>query len=80
MNIIVSFKNVFNLSVVFMQNTFEIERHHSLMLHACETFCQAFVQSAGQIANKYNACCCSSRSWMASYLPVFQNITAVDFV
>jgi len=39
MNIIVSFKDLVNLSIVFMQNAFEIWCHHSLMLHACETFC-----------------------------------------
>jgi len=49
---------MFDLSIVFMQNAFKIWRHHSLMLHPCETFCQALVLSAGQIANKYNACCC----------------------
>jgi len=62
MNTIASFKNVFDLSIVFVQNAFEKWRHHSLMLHACETFYQALVQSADQIAGKYNYCCCSSRS------------------
>jgi len=47
------------------------------MLHTRETFCQALVQSADQIANKYNACCCSSRSWTASCLPVCQYIAPV---
>ena len=59
MKIIVSLKDLFVLSVVFMQNAFEIWRHRSLMLHACEAnFCQVIVQSADKIANKYNACCC----------------------
>jgi len=66
MNNTVSFKDLFDLYVVFMQNAFEIWRHHLLMFHACETFCQALLQSAHQIDNKYNACCCSRRLWTAS--------------
>jgi len=59
-NTIVLFKDLLDLSVVFMQNAFEIglRRHHSLIIHAQkwhETFCQALVQPADQIANKYNA-------------------------
>jgi len=51
------------------------------MRHARETFSQTLVQSADQIANKYNACCCSSRSWLASIFPSFNTIIAViDFV
>ena len=50
------------------------------MFHAHKTFCQALMQSADQIANKYYACCCSSRSWMVSYLPVFKYIAVVDFI
>jgi len=65
MNTSVSIKDQFDLSVILMQSAFKIWRHHSLMLHARETFCQALLQSADQIANKYNTCCCLSRSWTA---------------
>jgi len=66
MNIILSFKDLFDLSVVFMPNAFEIGRHHSLMLHTRETFCQALVyavyrSNCQQVG--YNACCCSRRSY-----------------
>jgi len=37
MNTTVSFKDLFDLSVVFMQNAFEICCHYLLMLHAHET-------------------------------------------
>jgi len=47
------------------------------MLHARETFCQALVQSADQIANKYNACCCSSKLWMASIFPSFNTFNTL---
>ena len=49
------------------------------MLHAHETFCQALVQSADQIANKYNACCCWSRSWTASVFPSFSTVVVAYF-
>jgi len=62
---------MFDLSVVFMQNAFEIMM---LMLHARETFCQALAQSADQTANKYNACCCSNRLWTASIFPSFNTL------
>jgi len=42
MNIIVSFKNLCDLSVVSMQNAFKMWRQHSLMFHARETFCQSW--------------------------------------
>jgi len=71
-NNIVWFWDLFDLSVVFMQDAFEIWRYHSLVLHARETFCQTLVQFADQIANKYNVCCYSSRSW-TTYLPRFSN-------
>ena len=72
MNTIVLFKDLFDLSIVFVQYSFEIWRHHSLMLRAHKTFCQTLVQSADQIVNKYNASCCSMRSWMmASIFPSF---------
>jgi len=48
--------------------------HHLLMLHARETFCQALMQSADQIANKYNACCCSSRSWTTFIFQSFNTL------
>jgi len=57
-----------------MQNAFEIWRYHSLMLHARDIFCQTWLQSADQTANKYNACCCSSRSWTASIFPSFNTL------
>ena len=44
------------------------------MLHASETFCQALVQSADQIDNKYNVCYYSSRSWTASVFPFFNTL------
>jgi len=34
-------------------------------------FLPALVESADQIANKYNACCCSSRLSTASIFPLF---------
>jgi len=72
MNIITSFKDLFHLSVVFMPNAFDI-CHHSLMLHARETFCQALVQSA----NKYNACCCI---WFAIIImTVTQSATVISY-
>jgi len=52
MNIIVSIKDVHDLSIVFMQKAFQIWRHYLLMLRTYETFCQALVQSADQISNK----------------------------
>ena len=46
------------------------------MLHARETFCQALVQSADQIANNYNALQADRGRPLSS---VFQYIAAVDF-
>jgi len=37
-------------------------------------FCQVLVESADQIANKYNACYCSSRSWTTSIFPSFNTL------
>jgi len=53
MNIILSFKDRFDLFVVLMQNVFEIWRQHYAeagRLHACETFCQALRRSNYQHA------------------------------
>jgi len=49
-----------------MHSRKDVTTHHSLMLHACETFCQALVQSANQV--------CSSRSWTAFILPSFNTL------
>ena len=44
-------------------------------------FLSGLDESADQIADKLNACCCSCWSWRASsYLPTFQYIAALDFV
>jgi len=77
-NNIVSSKDLLDLSVVFMQNAFEIVRHHSLMLHAHKTFmlcCSLWVKFP---LSAMLAAVQADRGWLLSslYLP----IAAVEFV
>ena len=59
--IIVSFKDLFDVSLEIMLNHWW---HHLLMLHACETW--GWPLATEQINNNHNVCCCSRRSWTAS--------------
>jgi len=60
-NIIVSSKDIFDLSIVLMQNAFEVCHYHLLMFHDRETFCHALLQL--KLPTKYSVCCFSSRLW-----------------
>jgi len=62
MNTIVSLKDMFHLSVVLCK----MHSRYDVTIRWCFSFTlvklgQALMQSADEIANKYNACCCSSR-------------------